>query len=202
MKKKTLSKYNYEGLGFPIELVDVEMIFLDGEWLPKIDVRKVADAVIRLIPFQNERITGNQIHFIRTHFGMSLRKFAVEVVKESHMAVSKWEKFGDKSTNMDANIEIMLRLYIYEKVCVKTTKEKQNFYQKFQKIKDAPLLKKEPEITLKAAQVTYMIDLSGAINVASTTISAFSALASFYVARKIYSLQRSIENEKKARCHI
>lgn len=151
MKKKTLPKYTYEGLGFPIELIDVEMVHFEGEWLPKIDVRKVADAVIKLIPFQDERLTGNQIHFIRTYFGMSLRKFAVEVVKESHMAVSKWEKFGDKSTNMDANIEIMLRLYIYEKVCVKTIKEKQSFYQKFKKIKETPLLKKGPEISLKAA---------------------------------------------------
>lgn len=151
MKKKTVKKYTYEGLGFSIELTDVEMLYVDGEWSPKIDVRKVADMVIRLLPFQNERLTGSQIAFVRSYFGMSLRKFATEVVKESHMAVSKWEKFGNKSTNMDANVEIMLRLYIYEKLCVNTAKERNNFFNKYQLIKDVELLRKGPEITLKAA---------------------------------------------------
>lgn len=151
MKKKTVKKYTYEGLGFPIELTDVEMVHVDGEWSPMIDVRKVADTVIKLLPFQNERLTGAQISFVRSYFGMSLRKFASEVVKESHMAVSKWEKFGNKSTNMDANVEIMLRLYIYEKLCVNTAKDRSNFFDKYQVIKEVELLKKGPEIVLNVA---------------------------------------------------
>ena len=151
MKKKVVKKYIYEGLGFPIELTQVEMVMVDGEWSPKIDVRKIADSVMKILPFQNERLTGSQINFVRTYFEMSLRKFATEVVKESHMAVSKWEKFHNKSTNMDSNTERMLRLYIYDKACVKTVKEKKSFFESYQAIKDAPLLRKGPEISLKAA---------------------------------------------------
>ena len=151
MKKKTLKKYLYEGLGFPVELTDVEMVYLDDEWCPKIDVKKLATMVIKLLPFQNERLTGSQIHFVRLYFGMSLRKFSSEVVKESHMAVSKWEKFAEKSTNMDSNTEIILRLYIYEKLGVKTAKERNNFFNQYQAIKEVELLRKGPEISLKAA---------------------------------------------------
>ena len=151
MKKKTAKKYTYEGLGFPIELTNVEMLSIDGEWTPRIDIRKVATNVMKILPFQEERLTGSQINFVRTYFEMSLRKFATEVVKESHMAVSKWEKFEHKSTNMDSNTEIMLRLHIFEKICVNTAKEKKSFFEDYQLIKDAPLLRKWPKIVLAAA---------------------------------------------------
>ena len=64
---------------------------------------------------------------------MSLRKFA-KVVNESHMAVKKWEDFKDDPTNMDRNIEIMLRLHIYDHVIIKTKndqKEKVKFYNQY-----------------------------------------------------------------------
>ena len=128
MKKKVVKKYTYEGLGFPVELTNVEVLYVDGEWCPKIDVKKIAGKVIQILPFQNERLTGDQIYFIRSFLGMSLRKFATEVVKESHMAVSKWEKFRSKSTNMDSNTEIVLRLYIYEKFGIHTAKDRNNFF--------------------------------------------------------------------------
>ncbi|MDD4972707.1 MAG: hypothetical protein PHY93_00070 [Bacteriovorax sp.] len=35
---------------------------------PKIDVRKVVEAVIKELPFQKERLTGDQIKFILTYF--------------------------------------------------------------------------------------------------------------------------------------
>jgi DNA-binding transcriptional regulator YiaG len=151
MKKKILKKYIYEGLGFSIELRDVEMVYVDNEWCPKLNVKDIASKVIKLLPFQNERLTGNQIYFIRSFLGMSLRKFAGDVVKESHMAVSKWEKYGSKSTNMDSNTEIVLRLYTYEKLCVKTAREKNNFFTKYQAIKELGLIRKGPEISIKAA---------------------------------------------------
>lgn len=151
MKKKRLTKYIYEGLGFPIELVNVEMIWIDDGWYPKINVRQIATKVIKMLPFQQERLTGSQIFFVRSYLGMSLRRFAKEVVKESHMAVAKWEQFGQQSTRMDSNTEIMLRLYLYEKVCVKTEQEKKTFFKNYQKIRDVELLKSGPTVSVKAA---------------------------------------------------
>lgn len=133
MSKKIVKTYVYNGLGFPIELHNVEMVMLDGELHPKIDVRKTADLAIKSLVSQKSRLTGNQIKFIRIYFSMSLREFA-KAVNESHMAVKKWENFKDDSTNMDKNIEIMLRLYIYNNLFIKTKNDnsvKIKFYRQY-----------------------------------------------------------------------
>ena len=133
MGKKIVANYIYHGLGFPIELHNVEMIMFDGEFHPKVDVKKVSDFAIKSLVLQKKRLTGNQIKFIRTYFSMSLREFS-KIVNESHMAVKKWEDFRDSATNMDRNIEIMLRLHIYDHVVIKAKdnkKEKIRFYNQF-----------------------------------------------------------------------
>lgn len=134
MKTKIEPIFLYEGLGFPIELKNVQMINLNDEWHPKIDVHYIADEVIKKLPFQEERFSGNQVKFIRSYFSMSLREFGETVVKESHSAVSKWENHGENITNMNENTELCLRLYIIEK---KQTKAQQKtFYSKYRKSKD------------------------------------------------------------------
>ena len=133
MSKKIMHKYTYNGLGFPIELHNIEMVQIDGDYHPKIDVRKVADSAIKSLVIQTSRLAGNQIKFIRTYLSMSLRQFS-EIVHESHMAVKKWEDYKEKPTNMDLNIEIMLRLHIYNYIAVKTRNDKNemiNFYKKY-----------------------------------------------------------------------
>jgi DNA-binding transcriptional regulator YiaG len=130
MNKKIIKKYIYDGLGFPIELHNVEMVMFNGEFHPKIDVRKIADLAMESLVSQRSRLTGNQIKFIRTYFSMSLRDFS-EVVNESHTAVQKWEEFKDNPTNMDRNIEILLRLYIYNHIAIKTKNDKLKFYNQY-----------------------------------------------------------------------
>ncbi|MES2217377.1 MAG: hypothetical protein V4501_03090 [Pseudomonadota bacterium] len=133
MNTKLVKKYIYDGLGFPIELHDVEMVREGDEFYPKIDVDKIADLAIESLVSQKSRLTGNQIKFVRTYFSMSLREFA-NIVNESHMAVKKWEKFKDEATNMDRNIEIMLRLYIYNHILIKQQndkKQKMEFYNRY-----------------------------------------------------------------------
>ncbi|MBI5447955.1 MAG: hypothetical protein HY939_04430 [Gammaproteobacteria bacterium] len=133
MNKKIVKNYIYKGFGFPVELHNVEMVSFDGELHPKINVRKIADTLIKSLISQKNRLTGNQIKFIRTYFSKSLREFA-KIVNESHMAVKKWEDFKDEPTKMDPNIEIMLRLHIYNQVVVKLkndNKEKIKFYNQF-----------------------------------------------------------------------
>jgi len=134
MSKKVVKNYTYTGLGFPIELHQVEMVKFEGEWHPKIDVRKVADFAIKSLVAQESRLTGDQIRFIRSYFSISLRDFA-KVVNESHSAVKKWEDFSDKPTNMDLNIEIMLRLYIFDQVVIKTERKKIEFYNCYASLK-------------------------------------------------------------------
>lgn len=136
--KKIVKKFIYEGLGFPVELHDVEIVMLDGVYHPKIDVRKIADLTIKSLVIQKARLTGNQIKFIRTYFAKSLREFA-QIVNESHMAVKKWENFKNKPTNMDLNIEILLRLHIYDHISVKSVNDKKEileFYKRYLLLKE------------------------------------------------------------------
>lgn len=135
MKTKKVKTYTYAGLGFPIELKNVKMLQINDEWHPQINVKKVAAATMKVLLSQQERFTGNQIKFIRQYFSMSLRDFAKDVVNESHTAVSKWEKCGNEVTNMDINIEKVLRLYMHEKLSMKTAKQKSEFYKHYLKLK-------------------------------------------------------------------
>ncbi|HAU1184278.1 TPA: hypothetical protein JBI17_16320 [Legionella pneumophila] len=133
MKTKIEPTFLYEGLGFPIELENVTMININDEWHPKIDVRYVADEIIKKLAIQEERLTGNQVKFIRSYFSMPLREFGETVVHESHTAVSKWEKCEDDITNMNENTEQVLRLYIIEQTQTKTIADQKNFYSNFKR---------------------------------------------------------------------
>lgn len=133
MKTKIEPTFLYEGLGFPIELENVEMININDEWHPKIDVHYVADEIIKKLATQEERLTGNQVKFIRSYFSMPLREFGETVVHESHTAVSKWEKYEDEITNMNENTEQVLRLYIIEQTQTKTIADQKNFYSNFKR---------------------------------------------------------------------
>ena len=128
MKTKIVNNYIYEGLGFPVALDNVEMMYLADGWHPRIDVQKVADDVVKQLAIQETRLTGTQVKFIRSYFSMPLREFGEKVVHESHMAVKKWEQKGDFPTNMNSNTEHELRLYIVEKIHSKSRESKSKFY--------------------------------------------------------------------------
>lgn len=135
MQIKIEQLFLYEGLGFPVELEHVEMINFNGEWIPKIDIRHVADEVIKILATQENRLTGNHVKFIRSYFSMPLREFGEQVVHETHSAVSKWEKRGDEVTNMNENTEQVLRLFIIEQTQTQTKSQQANFYNNFRRSK-------------------------------------------------------------------
>lgn len=123
-----VNSYLYDGLGFPVELDDVEMCFIENDWHPLIDVQSVADDVIKKLAVQETRLTGNQVRFIRSYFSMPLREFGEKVVHESHGAVQKWEQKGNNPTSMNSNTEHELRLYIIEELHSKAQASKSKFY--------------------------------------------------------------------------
>lgn len=135
MTNKIMKTFIYEGLGFPIELHNVEMIMINGEYAPKIDIRATADNAMKSLVLQKSKLTGNQVKFIRSYFSASLREFG-KIVNESHTAVKKWENFRNKPTNMDPNIETRIRLYIYDQICIKSKNDKIKFYDQYKAINE------------------------------------------------------------------
>jgi DNA-binding transcriptional regulator YiaG len=113
--------YIYNGLGFPIELHDVEMELHDGELYPKIDVRKVADMAIKSLLFQESKLNGNQIKFIRTYFSKTLREFSM-IIGETPSTIKEWENFSNRPINMKLGDEILLRSFIFNTLLSKILK--------------------------------------------------------------------------------
>lgn len=144
MKTKIEENYTYFGLGFPVTLKQVEMVLLGNEWLPKIDVKNVANIIVKELAIKTTPLTGNEVHFIRTHFGMSLREFGSVVVHEAHTAVKKWEDYKDKITKMNTNTEIVIRNFILEQTSSQTDKQAK-FYARTLQAKIFAAGKSEPQ---------------------------------------------------------
>lgn len=115
MKQKTEKAYIYEGLGFPVELSDVKMVYINDEWCPVIDVVHVARKEIEKLVTQDSSFTGNQVRFIRSYLNMSLREFAVSIANVTHTSISKWEKHHDQFARIDPNTELVIRLELYKR---------------------------------------------------------------------------------------
>jgi DNA-binding transcriptional regulator YiaG len=121
-KKKTLI---FEGLGFPIRLVNVPLKKVYGEWVFDFSMGALQKVVLNMIARKTSPITGQELRFIIDYFEMSYRDFA-KIFGVSHVAVVKWEK-GE--SRMNSSTEIYLRLYILNHLKV-TDKEFRNLYLK------------------------------------------------------------------------
>ncbi|MEY8872672.1 hypothetical protein AB9G23_09670 [Francisella philomiragia] len=133
LEEKVVKEYVYTGMIFPVTLKNVKMVKYDNEWCPIIDDIAIANEWIKKIGESKDRITGNQLKFIRSYFKMSLRQFS-EVVNESHTAIAKWEKSGNEVAKMDINIEKIIKMYICREV-MKDTDDK-SLIKIFNKILD------------------------------------------------------------------
>ncbi|APC96148.1 helix-turn-helix transcriptional regulator [Francisella tularensis subsp. novicida] len=133
LEEKVVKEYVYTGMIFPVTLKNVKMVKYDNEWCPIIDDIAIANEWIKKIGESKDRITGNQLKFIRSYFKMSLRQFS-EVVNESHTAIAKWEKSGNEVAKMDLNIEKIIKMYICREV-MKDTDDK-SLMKIFNKILD------------------------------------------------------------------
>lgn len=105
-KKK--STFLYEGLGFPIRLVNVPLKKVYGEWTFDFSMGAFQKAVLNILARKPSPITGLELRFIIDYFEMSYRDFA-KIFGVSHVAVHKWEK---EERRMNPSTEAYLRLYL------------------------------------------------------------------------------------------
>lgn len=103
------------GFGFEVKLLNVPLLKIRGEWTPKINYNNLALQVLRALAHKMSRLTGDEIHFIRTHFEMTLQEFAKRFYV-THVAVMKWEKTKKSSTGMNWTTEKDIRLSILRHV--------------------------------------------------------------------------------------
>ncbi len=106
--KKKKKNYTYNGLGFPVVIEEAELRKVGDKWLLKVDIEKLSDEVMKVLPAKPGGLTGAEIRFMRTYFGLSRRSLASEL-NVSHTAVNKWEETGNERAKIDPHVEIMFR---------------------------------------------------------------------------------------------
>jgi DNA-binding transcriptional regulator YiaG len=105
IKKKT---FVYEGLGFPIKLINAPMKKLFGERYLDIDMNKLMLVVFGMLAHKSTALTGDEIRFIRTYLKMTAVEFG-KIFDVSHVAVVKWESNENK---ISPALDFYIRLYI------------------------------------------------------------------------------------------
>ena len=115
MEKKRVKRFIYEGLGFPIVLINITLVKKRDIWTPAIDYNKLQKEVLLALSHKPFSLTGNEVHFIRAYFEMTLEKFGQQF-GVTHAAVLNWEKIRNKSAKINPTTELYIRLFILEKL--------------------------------------------------------------------------------------
>ncbi len=108
IKNKKKKTFIYEGLGFPIRLIDAPLKKIYGEWAFDFSMGLFQKAVLHMLAMKPSSLTGQELRFVIDYFETSYRDFA-RIFGVSHVAVVKWEKGKAK---MNPSTEVYLRLYI------------------------------------------------------------------------------------------
>lgn len=101
----------YKGLGFPVVLTNLSLVKKRGIWTPAIDYNKLQKEVLLALTHKRTALTGNEIHFIRIYFEMTLEKFGKQF-GVTHAAVLNWEKMDDSPAKVNPTTELYIRLLI------------------------------------------------------------------------------------------
>jgi hypothetical protein len=111
-----MANVTYTELGFPITLVNPPMVTIRGEILPDVSPRDVANAVFLQLIHSHQRLTGDQVRFIRKHMRLRQADLAEVLHMANHSVVSQWESREGESSGMEYNTEVVLRLWMAGKV--------------------------------------------------------------------------------------
>lgn len=115
MEKKRVKRFAYEGLGFPIILVDVTLVKVRDTWTPAVDYNRLQKTVLLALSHKPFPLSGHEVHFIRAYFEMTLEAFGKNFGM-THVAVLNWEKAKSKPAKINPAVELLLRLFILEKL--------------------------------------------------------------------------------------
>lgn len=148
MKQKSSPLFVYEGLGFPVHLLNVPMIKTRGEWIPDINYEQLQKAVLVALAQKPFSLTGNEIRFIRHYFEKTLTDFGREF-GVSHAAVIEWQNKENDPIKMNPATEKCIRLFILDAISVPDKKFREFYHhidiktlaeqKKAKNVKDEPL---------------------------------------------------------------
>lgn len=114
-ERKIIETFIYNGLGFPIKLINTPLKKVFGEWVLDINLNQFQIAALRMLIQKATPLTGAELNFIRSFFELSIHAFA-KIFGVTHVAVIKWE---NEETRMNPSTEVCIRLYVLNRLQVK-----------------------------------------------------------------------------------
>ena len=114
MTNPKFETFIYEDLGFPIQLIDVPMQKILGEWVLDINLNELQVQVLKLLIQQSTPLQAGELRFIRKYLEMTTTAFG-EIFGVTHAAVLKWEGGQLPSPPMD----VCIRMYVMERIHAK-----------------------------------------------------------------------------------
>jgi len=111
MKRKK-ETFIYEGLGFPIELIDAPMKFVLGEWVIDVDMDALQKFVFKGLIHKPSPLSGKELRFMRKFLNLSTTEFGKKLGL-SHATVVKWENEESKISPLQ---ESYIRMFLFEQL--------------------------------------------------------------------------------------
>ncbi|MDX9974773.1 MAG: hypothetical protein RBU21_17435 [FCB group bacterium] len=107
------------GSGFPVIVDRVQTVpWGKDDEIIIMDHGRFPEAVLRALAEKPTRLTGNEVRFLRLHYEMPLAEFG-KLFDVSHPAVKKWEGKRDVVTGMAWSTEVLIRLFVLNRLGVK-----------------------------------------------------------------------------------
>lgn len=110
MKDRKKKTFIFEGLGFPIKLINAPMKKEFGDWYIDINMNKLMLVVLEALAHKPVALTGDELSFIRSYLEMTTTEFG-KTFGVTHVAVLKWESGENK---VSPALELCIRLYILD----------------------------------------------------------------------------------------
>lgn len=112
MKNRKNETFVYKGLGFPIELIDVPMKKVFGEWIMDIDMNVFQLFIFNGLIRKPSSINGNELKFMRKFLELSPAELA-KYLEISPTTLLRWEK---GITKIPLTQEIRLRRFLLKEL--------------------------------------------------------------------------------------
>jgi DNA-binding transcriptional regulator YiaG len=113
MKKKIAAQFEYDGLGFPIMLLNAPLVEVRGIQVPDIDYNQLQQKVLLDLSRKPLPLTGNEVRFIRQYMQMTYAEFANRF-GVTHASVIHWEKSKNQFAKIVPTTELCIRLSILD----------------------------------------------------------------------------------------
>ena len=113
MRAKIAKKFEYDGLGFPIMLLNVPMVNIRGIEVPDIDYNILQRTVLFQLCQKAVPLSGNEVRFIRQYLELNYTEFA-KTFGVTHASVIHWEAAKNNRAKITPSLEICIRLHILD----------------------------------------------------------------------------------------